>query len=250
MALIRNATDLTAFRQRSRRVLAVFPHPDDESYGPAGTLFRIGQDPDAATAVFLMTRGEASSMGGEKGLTPDEVAALRRDRLRQVDVALGLDALLIGDLPDSGMAQVPMARLTQTVSDCIEALDPQVIIAHDPRGVNAHPDHIAAHWAIRAALANRPDVRLAMLAYLAEMVEQVKPRLMFATPDAAVDCEIVLSEAEVAIKERCLEVHEAIVTLVGDGADGRIVRPGIERYDFLGENLDPPVDDLFAPART
>ena len=246
MALIRNATDLAAFRSRARRVLAVFPHPDDESYGPAGTLYRIGQEADAATAVFIMTRGEASSMGPQKGISRDEVAALRRERLERVDQALGLDALLIGELPDGGMAHRPMAELTAAVAACLDAFDPHVVIAHDPRGVNAHPDHIAAHWAIRAALVDRPDIRLAMLAYLSDVVEQVKPRLMFATPDEAVDCVIELSEDEAAVKERCLDIHEAIITLQGDGADGRIVRPPIERYDFFGENLDPPVRDLFA----
>jgi len=248
MALIRNAADLSAFRGRARRVLAIFPHPDDESYGPSGTLFRIGRAADAATAVFTMTRGEASSMGPQQGLSKDEVAALRRERLVEVDRMLGLDALLIGDFPDSGMAYRPMSELTQAVGDCLDAFDPQVVIAHDPRGVNAHPDHIAAHWAIRAALATRPHIRLAMLAYLSDIVEQIKPRLMFATPDEAVDCVIELDAAETEAKERCLEIHDALITITGDGQDGRIVRPPIERYDFLGEDFNPPVDSLFAKA--
>jgi len=245
MALIRNADDLTPFRSRARRVLAVFPHPDDESYGPAGTLFRIGREADTATAVFIMTRGEASSMGPEKGLTPDEVAALRRERLVQVDQALGLDALLIGEFRDGGMAYTPLQEMADAVGACLDALQPQVVIAHDARGVNAHPDHIAAHWSVRAALATRPGIRLAMLAYLSDVVEQVKPRLMFATPDEAVDCIIELEGAEIDAKERCLTIHEALITL-GDAPDNdRIVRPPIERYAFLAENHAPPIRSLF-----
>jgi len=246
MVLIRNADDLARFRGREQRVLAVFSHPDDESYGPSGTLFRIARDPDAATAVFIMTRGEASSMGPQKGLSPDAVAALRRDRLSKVDEVLGLDALLIGEFPDGGMAFRPLQEMADAVGACLDALEPQVVIAHDPRGVNAHADHIATHWALRSALATRPGIRLAMLAYLSDIVEQIKPRLMFATPESAVDCVIELHGEEIDAKERCLEIHEALITLAGDGADGRIVRPPIERYDFLGENFDPPVADLFA----
>ena len=230
MSLIRNAADLSPLNSRSRRVLAIFPHPDDESYGPAGMLYRIGRDPDAATAVFIMTRGEASSMGPQKGLTPDGVADLRRGRLGEVDRLLGLDALLIGGFTDSGMAHQPLAEMKAAVTACLDAMQPQVVIVHDARGVNAHPDHISAHWAVRAALAERETVRLAMLAYPREMAEAIAPRLIFPTPEEEVDCVIHLDAAETEAKQACLEVHEAIVTLREDPDDERIYRPPVERF--------------------
>ncbi|MHC4952808.1 MAG: PIG-L deacetylase family protein [Planctomycetota bacterium] len=245
MALIRNATGLEPLCEKGRRILAVFPHPDDESYGPAGTLFRIGRDPDAATAVYIMTRGEASSIGPQRGITPDEVAHLRRERLGRVDAALGLDALLIGDFPDGGMAHRPLREMADAIGSCLDALRPQVVIAHDARGVNAHPDHIATHWAVRAAVEERPGIRLAMLAYPQETADAVKPRLLFPTPDRDVDCVVLLEPDEIDAKEACLDIHEAIVTMKGNGSDGRIVRPPVERYSFLRESMDPPGDDLF-----
>jgi LmbE family N-acetylglucosaminyl deacetylase len=245
MPLIEEASALTAFRDRERRVLAIFPHPDDESYGPAGTLHAIGRDDANATTVFIMTRGEASSMGPERGLSPDEVAAVRRERLAEVDGALGLDALLLGGFPDGGMARCPLSELAGAIGDALDALEPQVVIAHDPRGVNAHADHIATHWAIRAALATRSGIRLAMLAYLQDVADLVAPRLLIPTPEDEVDCVIHLDAAAVAAKQKALDVHEAIITLEDDGSD-RLRRPPIERYDFLDESFDPPLDDLFA----
>ena len=172
-------------------------------------------------------------MGPEKGLAPDEVAALRRERLVQVDRALGLDALLIGEFRDGGMAHTPLQEMVDAVGACLDALRPQVVIAHDPRGVNAHPDHIATHWSVRAALATRPGIRLAMLAYLSDVVEQIKPRLMFATPEEAVDCVVELVGDEIDAKEQCLVIHEALITLRDAPDNNRILRPPIERYDFL-----------------
>ncbi|MEM8885567.1 MAG: PIG-L family deacetylase [Planctomycetota bacterium] len=245
MPRIEEASALRALSERARRILAIFPHPDDESYGPAGTLARYRDDADTATAVFILTRGEASSMGPQRGLSPDEVAALRRTRLDAVDRHLGLDALLIGSLPDSGMQYRPWTELVATIEAAVDAFRPHVVIAHDPRGVNAHPDHVAAHWAIRGVLAERPDIRLAMLAYRQDDADAVAPRLLFPTPDARIDCVIDLTEAEIEAKQRALDEHEALVTLRDDGSD-RIHRPAQERYDFLGERIDLPAADLFA----
>jgi LmbE family N-acetylglucosaminyl deacetylase len=247
MPLARSIADLGPLRSRARRLLALFPHPDDESYGPAGTLARVAASGDSAVVYYCMTRGEASSIGHERGLAPDEVAALREQRLLGVADALRLDGMVIGEFPDSGMVRCDLKSMGNAVGAVLDALAPQVVICHDPRGVNAHPDHIATHWALRRALEERPGVRVAMLAYLEELVEQVKPRLIFATPEPEVDCEIVLAEAEIEAKETCLRLHEALVTLRPDHEDETLLRrPPIERYDFLGEEFTPPVDDIFA----
>lgn len=222
----------------------MFPHPDDESYGPAGTLARNAARTDTAVAVYIMTRGEASSIGAQRDLSPDQVAALRRDRLEQVDEILGLDALLLGRFPDGGMARSRLQEMADAVGAAIDAMQPQVIIGHDPRGVNAHLDHVAAHWAIRSALVTRPGIRFAMVAYPQELVDAVHPRLMFATPEHEVDCRIDLTPSELTAKQAALNVHEAIVTMVDDGGD-RLFRPPLERFDFLGEDFDLPLDDLF-----
>ena len=237
--------ELASLRTRARRILAVFPHPDDESYGPAGTLHRIGRDPDAATVVYIMTRGEASSMGPERGLDPEAVGDLREKRLEEVAGILGLDRLIVGGFPDGRLARCDLGKLSAAIREVLDALRPQVVIGHDARGVNAHPDHIATHWAIRHALLDRDPVRFAMLAYPAEVAEAIRPRLLFPTPEEEIDAVVELTEEEIEAKERCLEVHEAIVTLREDGSPSRILRPPVERYDFLGEERIPPVDDLF-----
>ncbi|MHC4958370.1 MAG: PIG-L deacetylase family protein [Planctomycetota bacterium] len=247
MPVARSVDDLRPLRRRAQRLLALFPHPDDESYGPAGTLARVAARDDSAAVCYCMTRGEASSIGPGRGITPDEVAALREQRLLGVAAALGLDGMLIGDFPDSGMARCDLRAMADAVGSVLDAFAPQVVICHDPRGVNAHPDHIATHWALRRALEDRPGIRVAMVAYLEELAEQVKPRLLFATPEAEIDCEITLDETEIEAKEQCLRLHEALVTLRADHDDETLLlRPPIERYDFLGEDFTPPADDLFA----
>jgi LmbE family N-acetylglucosaminyl deacetylase len=243
--MISTPDGLSALRPCARRLLAVFPHPDDESYGCAGTFNRLAADPDTATVLFCLTRGEASEMGPARGLSPDEVAALRTRRMEAVGRILDLDGLILGDLPDGRLARCALDVVAAGIDEVLRAFEPQVVIAHDPRGVNAHGDHIATHWALRHALIGK-QVRLAMLVYPASLAEEIKPRLLLPTPEEEVDALIHLTDDEIDAKERCLRIHEAFVTMRDDGGN-LLRRPPVERYDFLGEDRSPPVSDLFAP---
>ena len=242
--MISTAEGLRSLRPRARRLLAVFPHPDDESYGCAGTLKRLAADPDAATVLLCLTRGEASEMGPARGLGPEEVADLRAQRMEEVGRILGLDGLIVGELPDGRLAHCALDAVAAAIVSVLRAFEPQVVIAHDPRGVNAHGDHIATHWALRHALLGK-QVRLAMLAYPASVAEEIKPRLLFPTPEDEIDAILHLTEEEIEAKERCLRIHEAFVTM-RDAAGTLLRRPPVERYDFLGEERSPPVSDVFA----
>ncbi len=238
---------LTRLRERKRRLLVVLPHPDDESYGCAGLLARYGKDEDTATVFLCLTRGEASSMGPQRGITPDEVAAVRYERLERVQREVRLDALLPGTFPDSGLARHDLRAVARTITEVIDSLNPQVLVGHDPRGINAHADHIAAHWAIRHALLDR-DIRFAMLAYGPDVVERAKPRLMFGTPRDQMHCVLTLTPSEVDTKERCLRIHDAIVTLFPEGPETSMLvpRPHVECFEFFGEPRATPVEDIFA----
>jgi len=242
----REPAALAPLRIRPRRLLAVFAHPDDEAYGCSGALARHAARDDTAVVLLCLTRGEASSVLAARGLDREAIGRLREERLVRVGTRLGLDGLVVAGLPDGSLAREPLAHLGRTVGEVLAALDPQVVIGHDPRGVNGHADHVAAHWAVRRALEDGPRRRLAMIAYLQEMVDAIKPRLLFPTPEADVDAVYDLDERERRAKEDCLRIHEALVTVVDDGPEGLLRRPAVERYDFLGESVRPPASDLFA----
>ena len=230
-----------------RRLLAVFAHPDDETYGVAGLLARLGADPDAAAACLCLTRGEASSMGPARGLTPTAVGALRTERMHRVAAITQLAELRVGDFPDGGLAKQPVRDVAAVIAKMIESFCPQVLVTHCARGVNGHPDHIATHWAVRRAVEDRPELRLAMVAYRTAACEAIRPHLLFPTADDEIDVTIRLSANEIRAKEQCLRVHEALTTVVPERAraEGLMLRPAIEELDLFGERLSPPSDDPF-----
>ena len=236
------------WRASAHRVLLVVPHPDDESYGCAGTLARAAQDPDCSIALLILTSGEAATVGKERGIAPAELATIREKRLERVVEWLGLEALFLARLPDSGLAQLPLAPFAASIRSAIDLFEPTVLLGHDPRGVNAHADHIASHWALRTALPGSSVRRFAMLAHGEESVAAVAPRLLFPTRAERIHLHVQLTAEEIALKERCLDEHEAIMTLDADRAarEGLLHRLPIEEWEFFGEPAGLRAADLFA----
>ncbi len=140
-----------------RRLLAVFAHPDDETFGTGGTLAyyaRHGVD------VYLIcaTRGEVGEAPPDlKGF--HSTGEMREDELRCAAGILGLKAVYFLGYRDSGMPGSPdnanpralVAQPTEAVAHeltrYIRELRPQVVITFDPIGGYRHPDHIAIHRA-------------------------------------------------------------------------------------------------------
>ncbi|HET91391.1 MAG TPA: GlcNAc-PI de-N-acetylase [Chloroflexi bacterium] len=147
-----------------KTLLAIFAHPDDESFGPGGTLAKYAAE---GTAVHLVcaTRGEA---GESDAPTPDECADLacqREGELRCAAATLGLTEVHLLGYRDSGMPGAPANQhpqaliqadpdhLADQVADLMRRLRPQVVLTFDPFGGYGHPDHVAMHRATVAAFA-------------------------------------------------------------------------------------------------
>src|SRR5512135_1057492 len=122
------------------KILAVFAHPDDEAFGPSGTLSRYALTGHEVRLVTL-THGEAGSLGPAKHLTPAELGQLRSEELRCSARALHLSTLSIFDLPDGKLAQLPAERGLSIIRREIRATLPDAIITFHAAGISGHPDH-------------------------------------------------------------------------------------------------------------
>ena len=147
----------------SRTLLGVFAHPDDESFGPGGTLARYAAQ-GVHVHVIIATDGDAGSVTeshqrqGERTLAQE-----RSEELARAAVELGVASVWNLPYRDSGMrgspdnehpralVQQPLQQLTTELIDYFRRLKPQVAITHDPYGGYGHPDHIRCCEAVTAA---------------------------------------------------------------------------------------------------
>ncbi|NOZ05366.1 MAG: hypothetical protein GXP41_03290 [Chloroflexi bacterium] len=139
-----------------RKLLAVFAHPDDESFGTGGTLAHYAAQ-GVHTGLVCATRGEVGEISDPALATRETLAQVREDELRCAAQTLGVGELFVLDYRDSGMAgtsenedprSLVRAASEQVVGrlvGIIRKFRPQVVITFEPNGGYGHPDHIAIH---------------------------------------------------------------------------------------------------------
>lgn len=192
------------------RVLAVIPHPDDESYAMAGALHgavRAG----ARVEVLCATRGErgadhsdADEAGGSDGL-----ARRRSAELAASCVAIGARPPRFLDLPDGALAALAPGQLEGRLADALAGARPDVVLALGRDGAYGHADHIALTEALLAVVGSAKATPRVLLAAFApglfvpqwrrmseggdaDLVADEPPPLGVAEPDLclAVDVEV------------------------------------------------------------
>jgi LmbE family N-acetylglucosaminyl deacetylase len=123
-------------------MLAIFAHPDDETFRCGGTLALLARK-GAQVHVLCATGGEA----GVPQLDPEEAGELRQTELECACRALGLQPPRFLDYQDGALAQVDAKEAVARIASVIRELQPQVLLTWPPDGVSGHPDHIAvSRW--------------------------------------------------------------------------------------------------------
>jgi len=88
-------------------LLGVFAHPDDESFGPGGTLARYAAE-GYAVHVIIATDGIAGSVEASTTIREHEsLAQVRSAELANAAVALGITTIWSLPYRDSGMRGTP-----------------------------------------------------------------------------------------------------------------------------------------------
>jgi len=162
-----------------RTLLAVFAHPDDETFGPGGTLATYAAQ-GVAVHLVCATRGEAGDSDLDDWGECETLACRREQELRCAAAILGIRGLHVLGYRDSGMPgwaanQHPQALIqadpeavAAQIADIMRRLRPQVVLTFDPYGVYGHPDHIFIHHATRRAYEGlAPDERPPKLYFVA-----------------------------------------------------------------------------------
>lgn len=121
-----------------RPVLCIFAHPDDEAFGPAGTIAQMVSERD----VYLVsvTSGDAGmNESGQQG----ELGAIRRQELRDSAETLGIKNIFFLDYIDGTLSNSMYHHIAKEIKKFVDEVQPEMLITFEPRGLTGHLDHIA-----------------------------------------------------------------------------------------------------------
>jgi len=134
------------------KLLAVFPHPDDETLGLGSTFARYSSE-GVETYLLCATRGERGWFDSE-GPNPgfDGVARLREAELRCASEFLGIHEVSLLDYIDGDVDQARPEEIIGKIVSHVRRIKPQVVVTFGPDGSYGHPDHIALSQFTNAAM--------------------------------------------------------------------------------------------------
>lgn len=224
------------------RLMTIFAHPDDETFGVAGTMARaVAQG--HPVAIVSATRGEAGEIAHPSLATRETLGQVREHELRNAAAAVGVAEVTFLDYIDGRLPEANVEEAIGRIVAQIRRFRPDVVVTFPANGGYGHVDHVAIHHltlaAVRAAadaarypeqLANGlaphrvrkvyfsaiPRERLqAMRAQMQARGEDFVPGGDAATipveemgtPESDITSRVVLSDDEFAAKLRAMQAH-------------------------------------------
>ena len=152
------------FRARGRYDIAmssalfIYAHPDDESFGAAGTICML-RAKGRRVVLACATLGDKGKCGDPALCEPHELGATRERELRDAACVLGISEIHLLGYQDKELAAVPPDEIRRKLVALIRAEKPSEVFTFDPNGFNVHPDHVAISRFTTDAVAAAADAR-------------------------------------------------------------------------------------------
>ncbi|HKL87909.1 MAG TPA: PIG-L family deacetylase [Salinibacter sp.] len=230
-------------------VLYVFPHPDDECFGPAPALARQRRK-GHEVHLLTLTRGEATSQRERLGYSKAEMADARYQEMQNVAEALDLSSLTVLEYPDGNLAELDPLVLEEEIAGHVHATEPDVVVTYPVHGISGHPDHLVSHAVVkRLACALRSDGaahprRLAFFTLAPPEENTDRPAHLRHSPSGLIDCVVPVTETDLDTAHDALYCYETYRPVIEEHQPLQSVTDGVH-FEIFAESHDPPLSSLF-----
>jgi len=126
-------------------IMGIFAHPDDESFGPGGTLAKYAHLGHKVITITA-TRGQAGQ-SSDKQIIRD-TGYHREQELRRAAKVLGVKKTIVLDFFDGTLNEHQLPVLKKLIAHEARRYKPDVIITYERNGISLHIDHIAVSKAV------------------------------------------------------------------------------------------------------
>jgi LmbE family N-acetylglucosaminyl deacetylase len=186
--------------------LAVFAHPDDETFRPGGTLALLARK-GAKVHLLTATRGEAGSRGDPPLCEVKDLADVRERELRCACAALGLEPPRVLNYKDGHLHEADPEAVVADILAFMDEVRPQVVLTFGADGLSGHPDHVSIGQCTAQAYAASDQIAaLYTLAVPRSLAEQLEMRQVHSVPDEQIALRVDVTPAW-EIKKAAMNCH-------------------------------------------
>jgi LmbE family N-acetylglucosaminyl deacetylase len=230
------------------KILYIFPHPDDESFGPAPAMSaQLSQGHDVY--LLTLTKGEATKQRFRLGVEKDEMGRLRFEEMKCVEQILGLTGMTVLDLPDGKLKHLDPLIIENEIEQEIQSLEPDVIVTYAVHGVSGFHDHLVSHAVVKnlfCRMKRRGDdfpKRLAFFTRMGETYTDGKFRLS-ASADSEISYVEICSEKDMSTFHDALDCYETYQQVIEDSHVKELTSNKVP-FEIFGESFEEPLKSIF-----
>lgn len=232
------------------KIFYIYPHPDDESFGPAAVInsqLKNGHE----VHLLTLTKGGATKQRFKLNLSVEEMGEVRYKEMLKVKETLGLTSMEVLDLPDSGLKEMDPRIIENIVKEKIEKLKPEIIVSYPVHGVSGFHDHLVMHAVIKRVFLELKDQNANYLKRLAFNTEIEKGGSPFFengfriknSEEELIDCIVKLQKEDLEMMKACLNCYSTYKDTIEESGVLEKIKDQVS-FEFFNENFNPPLDDI------
>lgn len=231
------------------KILYVFPHPDDESFGFGQVLHhqvRQGHE----VHLLTLTRGGATRQRHRYGHSVEQMGEVRAREMEGVREALKLTGMTITDLPDSGLKELPPAEIEAVIREEILRLEPEVVVTYPVHGISGFHDHLVSHAVVKSVfcdLRGKPGAprRLAFATVTEETAGKSPHFPLSASKDDEIDCLVRTDPEDLEACQRALDCYVTFQETIEASGIRDLLATEVP-FELYREEFSEKIGDLFA----
>jgi LmbE family N-acetylglucosaminyl deacetylase len=231
------------------KILYIYPHPDDESFGPAPVMSqqrRQGHD----VYLLTLTKGGATKQRFKYNYSIEKMGNVRFKEMQNVAKVLDLTGMTVLDLPDSGLKEMDPQEIEKIISAEIARLSPQVVVTYAVHGISGFHDHLVSHAVVKRVFceSRKFNPALKRLAFHTLTEAQAQKSSHFhlnGSKEEEIDCIVEVEAEDIKRGGQALDCYVTFRETIEKTRIREFISQPIV-FEFFQEDFSPPLTDLFA----
>jgi N-acetylglucosamine malate deacetylase 2 len=232
------------------KVLYIFPHPDDESFGPAVAMSKQKRE-GHEVCLLTLTKGEATKVRHTLGLSKEEMGKTREAEMREVAKVLSLDDLTVLDLPDSELKELDPRIIEAAVENHINVISPDVVVTYAVHGISGFHDHLVTHAVVKRVFesikSKGKNKNLKRLAFYTLTEDDASKgshfKLSYSKPEE-IDCFEQCAQVDLENTIKSLDCYTTYMEIIKATGIKNIINASVA-FEFYRESFIPALSGIF-----